>query len=306
LAANILLGALIPCGAAHIPRGTPCGYSLEEGRCETCGYVFRPQRESSSLHWYHIHCYDILRLSVSRTSAFIPGHKEISRFHKSIGNPELPDPNNTVHPNYVLMEEGLFSPHSKSVLDTCFSQNLLSRLPPEVFTIIIGHLGVCHYLILLGKTCRLISHTERLRKLRYKIPDVIISKGWSKPIHVSRIFFNGRDYISTISSESLPPWASSPEMPVPEVHGPPGASQLIVLSSDGGVVRKLQVLNEDQDVPSTNPYPAHQITQLRRITGDRNLKVEHSVRFAKRRGRRIRLKNALLKHLGALSSRLRH
>jgi hypothetical protein len=190
----------------------------------------------------------------------------------------------------VLMEEGLFSPHSKCVLDTCFSQNLLSRLPPEVLTMIVVHLGVCHYLILLGETCRLIAHTKRLRKLRYKIPDVIISGDSSKPIHVSRILFHGRDYISTISSESLPSWVSSPEMPVPEVHGPPGAAQAIVLSSDGGAVRKMQILNQDEDAPWTNPYPAHQITQLRQITGDRSLRVEHSVRCAKGPVSRIHLR----------------
>jgi hypothetical protein len=94
--------------------------------------------------------------------------------------------------------EGLFSSHTKRIMEDSFRQELFRQLPADIQTMIREFIGPRWFLIVLGETRRLI---ERLRNIRGSNPGRQLNP--SQEIYIIRKTYQGTSYISRIGSMSL-------------------------------------------------------------------------------------------------------
>lgn len=143
--------------------------------------------------WFHAACYDVLENSYKPSKK--PTFEELERFADATRpayKPQLDE-----HRQAASALEGLFSKHTRCIIQGSFRQELLGQLPVEVIIIIFELIVPCWYLIVLGETRRLI---ELLREDRESQCSKI---SLTREIWMSWVNYRGISYAARFSNKPL-------------------------------------------------------------------------------------------------------
>ncbi|KAK2804035.1 hypothetical protein FQN51_002565 [Onygenales sp. PD_10] len=226
--------------------------------------------------WFHRPCFEILRASYGKSGR--PSLGLIADTTKII---------DSLLPAYVPAAvkrkadiastlDGLFSPLTKDILASVFSQQLLAKFPPEILDLILEFSGPCWYLIVLGEVRRLIEYKRECDLNSWSsIPLPVISAAVSRRIYVSRVTVQGTRYIGRISSEPLPAHFSSPPREDQEYYDPPDDFDRLLLIADGVAARDIKLLRKGEDIPREKAEGLwYNVVNISELTGTTILRVE--------------------------------
>ena len=238
--------------------------------------------------WYHQSCYEIL--ASSYVTSELPIKKQIREFYEAT----TPIYRTPKYQRRVLesMREGLlFSKHTKGILDACFSQALLRRLPEEILRTILEYVGKCRYLMVLGETRRLFDQW-RISCDNYRHERVSASNH----VFLTRMEYGGVSYISKIGN--VPFGKPSGEgFPGEMISLPPNTRRLLV-SKDHMGVRDIRPIADGLEPPSDGS-PWYEVLGEPNTSLDTEIEVSYNVRSPSLLGS---LGSSSEVNLGAISS----
>ncbi|KAK2802399.1 hypothetical protein FQN50_007397 [Emmonsiellopsis sp. PD_5] len=258
-------------------RDIPCNVGPSPGPkapinwpCKFCHCIISLDR------WFHRPCFEILRASYGKGGRI---SLDLIADTTEIIDSLLP----TYAPAAVKRKadiastrEGLFSPLTKDILASIFTQELPAKFPPEIVDLILEFSGPCWYLIVLGEARRLIEYKRQCDLNTWSsIPLPVISAAVSKRIYVSRVTFQGTRYIGRISSEPLPTHFSSPAKENQEYYDPPDDFDRLLLIADGVAARDIKLLRKGEDISREEAEGLwYNVVNISELTGTTILRVE--------------------------------
>ncbi|EFR03108.1 hypothetical protein MGYG_06103 [Nannizzia gypsea CBS 118893] len=209
--------------------------------------------------WTHILCFGLLKSSYGVAK---PTLDDIRRFGNAVK--PLYRPLDQEYIDTASSWEGLYSQHTRIILESSFRRELLERLPVEIQAMISRFIGPCWYLIVLGETRRLIEVLRNFRQCQ--LERLNLTK--SKEIYISSIMYQGISYITNITNVLPLPWSqgTSGQKNVKL----PAQVKSLVLSVDHIGVRSLQFVDEKPH-PSADESPWYQTVDL--VESGLNLRV---------------------------------
>lgn len=229
-------------------------------KCETsCFYCLR---HPNPRIWVHKSCCDVLAESYGSTHR--PTFDDLEEFAKATKALYKPSDKDKEERDIASVAEGLFSIHTRDIIEDCARQELLETLPAEILGIILTFIGPCWYLIVLGESRRLI---EQLRNSR---GDECEPLSLLQDVYITRIEYQGISYLSRLSNTPLP----SQDFLSEERLLPPLHVQKIILSTDHIGIRGIQLLDWQSD-PSLDSSPWHKIVEAR--LRPREIEIVHHV-----------------------------
>ncbi|GKZ47149.1 hypothetical protein AbraIFM66951_010498 [Aspergillus brasiliensis] len=207
--------------------------------------------------WFHQTCYRILEATYEPSEK--PSAEDLEKFAAATRPVYRPlDPE---HNDVVPTLEGLLSKYSARIVQNCFSQKLLARLPLEILLMISELIAPCWFLTVLGESRRLIEHLRW--DSRNQDPEIDLSRG----IWMSRLTYSGNSYVACLSASPLKSTAYSC---VSYIKLPRGFHKL-VLSTDHIGLRGVQFLGHGS-TPTRNGSPWYEILDMQ----DSELKIRVS------------------------------
>ncbi|OJJ67122.1 hypothetical protein ASPBRDRAFT_59125 [Aspergillus brasiliensis CBS 101740] len=216
--------------------------------CGRCNYSPYP------MVWFHQTCYRILEATYEPSEK--PSAEDLEKFAAATRPVYRPlDPE---HNDVVPTLEGLLSKYSARIVQNCFSQKLLARLPLEILLMISELIAPCWFLTVFGESRRLIEHLRW--DSRIQDPEIDLSRG----IWMSRLTYRGNSYVARLSHSPLKSTAYSC---VSYMKLPRGFHKL-VLSTDNIGLRGVQFLGNGS-TPTRNGSPWYEILDMQ----DSQLKI---------------------------------
>ncbi|PYH31267.1 uncharacterized protein BO87DRAFT_409112 [Aspergillus neoniger CBS 115656] len=200
--------------------------------------------------WFHPTCFRIFRATYEPSEEPSVKHLEVfAGATKPVYQPLCSE-----HEAAASTLEGLLSKHTAPIMQNCFSQELLERLPLEILLMISELIGPCWYLTVLGESRRLIEH--QIRDGEIQDPEVDISRD----VWMSRVNYRGNSYVVRLSNTPLKPTTSSRVSHVKL----PREIQKIVLSTDSIGLRGVQFL-DDRATPTRDGSPWYEILDAQHL-----------------------------------------
>lgn len=244
-------------------------------------------RKSHLPLWYHDACY--YNLASSYIGAEVPSEGKIRDFYEAT-KPTYPPPRYKRGIRESVREGLLFRKHTKIVLEGCFSQTFLRRLPEEILRTILHYLGECRWLIVLGETRRLFDQWQRGCEDRCERVTT------SKPVFLTRIEFRCVSYISKISNMPFgKPWE---EGFLGELLGLPPNTRRLIVSKDHMGIRNMRPIVDGLE-PSADGSAWYEVLGEPNASLDAEIEVLYNVRFLSARS----LGSSLKVNPGVISSK---
>lgn len=214
--------------------------------------------------WYHKSCYEILVSSYK--TAPIPTPDDLEELGRATSTLYLPPSNQKG--DVASVREGLFSHHTKYIMQDSFRQDLLRQLPMELLTMILKYIGLCRYLIVLGESRRLMGQLRIGGGYRCERLSL------SGDIYITRTNYQGISYISRISN--TPGMLSSDETFPGESLSLPPNTQRIILSQDHMGVRNIQFSRTNSDL-SADGSPWYECIGISDAISDAEMEISCNV-----------------------------
>ncbi|KAM5434619.1 hypothetical protein MferCBS31731_006721 [Microsporum ferrugineum] len=197
--------------------------------------------------WTHKLCFDLLRGSYKSNK---PTLDDLRKFGDAVK--PLYKPLDRENIDIASSWEGLFSCHTRTIIESSFRLNLLKSLPVEIQIMILDFIGPCWYLIVLGETRRLIEVLRNPRKSQCERLSL------TKEVYITRITYQGNSYITNISN--IPLESQSLDTSTQECLKLPTQVKSLIISTDHVGVRRLQFVDEISH-PSADESPWYEIIE---------------------------------------------
>ncbi|KAM5455384.1 hypothetical protein McanCB49686_003861 [Microsporum canis] len=198
--------------------------------------------------WTHKLCFDLLRGSYKSNK---PTLDDLRKFGDAVK--PLYKPLDRENIDIASSWEGLFSCHTRTIIESSFRLNLLKSLPVEIQIMISDFIGPCWYLIVLGETRRLIEVLRNPRKSQCERLSL------TKEVYITRITYQGNSYITNISN--IPLESQSLDTSTQECLKLPTQVKSLIISTDHIGVRRLQFVDGTSH-PSADESPWYEIIKL--------------------------------------------
>ncbi|PLB54407.1 hypothetical protein P170DRAFT_469873 [Aspergillus steynii IBT 23096] len=212
------------------------------GPCARC--LQRPYPSA----WVHPACYDILRNNYE--PATMPTLEDLKRLADA--TKPLYNCQHKEHRETESVTEGLFSNHTREIIQDSFRQDLLAQLPVEIITMISELLTPCWYLTVLGEARRLIEH------LRDKGGTQSKQLSLAPEMWMSRITYRGTSYVTQLSGKPLESTGPSEQRHIKL----PDNISTIILSVDCIGTRGIQFVDQKSD-PTYDGSPWYEVMDVR-------------------------------------------
>ncbi|KAL5344051.1 hypothetical protein BJX70DRAFT_393476 [Aspergillus crustosus] len=198
-------------------------------------------RMPKPIPWLHAYCYDVI--VGTYTPSTRPTMAELRDLTDALRYLHGRDDDSG---DEASAHEGLLSSWTRGILSSTFRQDLFQQLPVEIQLLIAKFTGPVWYLVLLGETRRLLESMRMLlTTYQYEYIDL------SQPIFFIRLDYQGRSYMSRISSIPLALVRAQDQCRL----DPPAGLRRIVISSDHIGVRAIQLLAGDMEpVHDSSPW----------------------------------------------------
>lgn len=219
--------------------------------------------------WHHPSCHEIMKSSYPRAKQ----HSDLDYLHDfSDAIKPLYKPSGKRERDKASVLEGLESPLVGRILKNTFRQELLRALPEEILDMVLGFIGPCRCLIVLGETRRLLKEIMG----PCGTPDGPVQL--SQKIYITRNKYQGVSYISRVRNTSF---KELDEMDVKEeVLDPPHDIERLVVSTDHIGVRNIQFLKQGSNL-SQDGSSWYENIEISKSVLENGLQFRHGVSSAK-------------------------